>query len=190
MSGANSLANKFNRVQPTQINILEDLSYLKELVGQSDLVVSLLPSQFHHLVAEQCIELKKNMVTASYCSDKMSQLHDKYVPSNNVEPNKFNLKFPFTCYRAVEAGITVVNEVGLDPGIDHLLAMECIDQIHEEGGKIDSFVSYCGGLPAPEYSNNPLRYKFSWFPRGALVNTVAEAKYLQNHEASLQNGGF
>ncbi|XP_060849118.1 alpha-aminoadipic semialdehyde synthase, mitochondrial [Rhopalosiphum padi] len=160
MGGANSLANKFNRVQPTQINILEDLSYLKELVEQSDLVVSLLPSQFHHLVAEQCIELKKNMVTASYCSDQMTQLHD----------------------RAVEAGITVVNEVGLDPGIDHLLAMECIDQIHEEGGKIDSFVSYCGGLPAPEYSNNPLRYKFSWFPRGALVNTVAEAKYLQNHE--------
>jgi len=78
MSGSNSLANKFNRVQPTQLNILEDLSYLKELVGQSDLVVSLLPSQFHHLVAEQCIELKKNMVTASYCSDKMSQLHDRY----------------------------------------------------------------------------------------------------------------
>lgn len=65
--------------------------------------------------------------------------------------------------------------------------MECIDQIHEEGGKIDSFVSYCGGLPAPEYSNNPLRYKFSWFPRGALVNTVAEAKYLRNHEAIIQN---
>jgi len=78
MSGSNSLANKFNRVQPTQLNILEDLTYLKELVGQSDLVVSLLPSQFHHLVAEQCIELKKNMVTASYCSDKMSQLHDRY----------------------------------------------------------------------------------------------------------------
>lgn len=78
ISGSNILANKFNRVQPTHINILEDLSYLKELVGQSDLVISLLPSQFHHLVAEQCIELKKNMVTASYCSDKMSQLHDRY----------------------------------------------------------------------------------------------------------------
>jgi len=93
-------------------------------------------------------------------------------------------------YRAVEAGITIVNEVGLDPGIDHLLAMECIDQIHEEGGKIDSFVSYCGGLPAPEYSNNPLRYKFSWFPRGALVNTVAEAKYLRDHEASILQNSF
>jgi len=77
MSEANNLANKFNRVQPTQINILEDNDYLKELVEQSDLVVSLLPSQFHHLVAEQCIELKKNMVTASYCSDQMAQLHDR-----------------------------------------------------------------------------------------------------------------
>lgn len=86
----------------------------------------------------------------------------------------------------MEAGITIVNEVGLDPGIDHLLAMECIDQIHEEGGKIDSFVSYCGGLPAPEHSNNPLRYKFSWFPRGALVNTVSEAKYLFDHKVRIQ----
>lgn len=78
MSEANSLANKFNRVQPTQINVLEDESYLIELVEQTDLVVSLLPSQFHHLVAEQCIQFKKNMVTASYCSDQMSQLHDRY----------------------------------------------------------------------------------------------------------------
>uniref|UniRef100_A0A2S2QCA7 Alpha-aminoadipic semialdehyde synthase n=2 Tax=Sipha flava TaxID=143950 RepID=A0A2S2QCA7_9HEMI len=157
---ANNLAHKFNRVKPVHINILEEEVNLEKLVSQTDLVVSLLPSQFHHLVAEQCIKMKKNMVTASYCSEQMLELHD----------------------RAVEAGITVVNEVGLDPGIDHLLAMECIDQIHEEGGKIDSFVSYCGGLPAPEYSNNPLRYKFSWFPRGALINTMSEAKYLRNHQ--------
>lgn len=78
MSEANSVANKFNRVRPTQINILEDENYLTELVGQTDLVVSLLPSQFHHLVAEQCIQLKKNMVTASYCSDQMSHLHNRY----------------------------------------------------------------------------------------------------------------
>lgn len=101
---------------------------------------------------------------------------------HNIKAFKIFKLFKF---RAVEAGITVINEVGLDPGIDHLLAMECIDQIHEEGGKIDSFISYCGGLPAPEYSNNPLRYKFSWFPRGALVNTVSEAKYLQDHEVHL-----
>ena len=81
---------------------------------------------------------------------------------------------------AVDAGVTVVNEVGLDPGIDHLLAMECFDEVHLGGGKVESFVSYCGGLPAPECSDNALRYKFSWSPRGALMNTVAGARYLKD----------
>ncbi|CAG0923590.1 unnamed protein product, partial [Notodromas monacha] len=79
---------------------------------------------------------------------------------------------------AVAAGITIVNEVGLDPGIDHLLAMEYIDSVHLKGGKIESFVSYCGGLPAPEHSENPLRYKFSWSPRGVLLNALSGAKYV------------
>ncbi len=81
---------------------------------------------------------------------------------------------------AVEAGITVINEVGLDPGIDHLLAMECFDEVHLGGGRVDSFVSYCGGLPAPECSDNALRYKFSWSPRGALLNTMSGARYLKD----------
>lgn len=80
----------------------------------------------------------------------------------------------------MDADITIVNEVGLDPGIDHLLAMECFDAIHEAGGKIDSFISYCGGLPAPEFSDNPLRYKFSWSPKSVLLNTLGAAKYLQD----------
>ena len=74
---------------------------------------------------------------------------------------------------AQEAGITVVNEVGLDPGIDHFLAMECFDDVHTGGGKVESFVSFCGGLPAPEASDNPLGYKFSWSPRGALMNMLS-----------------
>ncbi|KAG8311915.1 hypothetical protein J6590_034505 [Homalodisca vitripennis] len=82
--------------------------------------------------------------------------------------------------KAVQAGVTIVNEVGLDPGIDHLLAIECIDEIHQAGGKVESFVSYCGGLPAPEFSNNPLRYKFSWSPRGVLLNVLGNAKYMKN----------
>merc|ERR1712071_233087 len=69
---------------------------------------------------------------------------------------------------AVEAGVTIVNEVGLDPGIDHLLAMECFDEVRMGGGKVTSFLSYCGGLPAPECSDNPLGYKFSWSSRGVL----------------------
>ncbi|PIO65528.1 alanine dehydrogenase/PNT domain protein [Teladorsagia circumcincta] len=82
--------------------------------------------------------------------------------------------------RAKDAGVTIMNESGLDPGIDHMLAMECFDEIREHGGKITSFVSFCGGLPAPEASDNPLRYKFSWSPKGVLTALLNPAKYLQN----------
>jgi alpha-aminoadipic semialdehyde synthase len=68
-----------------------------------------------------------------------------------------------------------MNEVGIDPGIDHMLAMECIDKIHSYGGKIISFISFAGGLPAPEFSENALRYKFSWSPKGVLM--VFELKF-------------
>lgn len=77
--------------------------------------------------------------------------------------------------------MTILNEVGLDPGIDHFLALECIRDVEKNGGTIESFISYCGGLPAPEYAaDNPLRYKFSWSPRGALLNTLSAAEYLWN----------
>lgn len=111
-------------------------------------------------IAEECIRSKVNMVTASYCSDQLGALGDA----------------------AKEAGVTIVNEVGLDPGIDHLLAMEAFDEIHSHGGKVESFVSYCGGLPAPECSDNPLRYKFSWSPRGVLMNAMNGAKYLKANQ--------
>lgn len=90
---------------------------------------------------------------------------------------------------AKTAGVTLLNECGLDPGIDHLLAMECIQDIQDQGGVIESFVSYCGGLPSPENSDNPLRYKFSWSPRGALVNTLASAKYLRSGQIVEISGG-
>lgn len=93
--------------------------------------------------------MKTHLVTASYITDHVRSLDQQ----------------------AKDAGVTILNEVGLDPGIDHLLALEQIKEIHEKGGSIESFISYCGGIPAPEYSNNPLRYKFSWSPRSALVNT-------------------
>lgn len=95
----------------------------------------------------------------------------------------------FLC-RALKADVTLFNEVGLDPGIDHLLAMEAIDDIHDKGGVIESFVSYCGGLPAPEHSDNPLRYKFSWSPRGAIINTLSSARYLSKGQiVEIQGGG-
>jgi saccharopine dehydrogenase (NADP+, L-glutamate forming) len=72
-----------------------------------------------------------------------------------------------------------LNEIGLDPGIDHLEAVRVIDEVHQQGGKIRSFVSWCGGLPMPEFSQNPLGYKFSWSPRGVLSAATKDAKYLQ-----------
>lgn len=75
--------------------------------------------------------------------------------------------------------------MGLDPGIDHLLALECFDNVKQAGGKIESFVSWCGGLPAPEYSCNPLRYKFNWSPRGVLLNTLSPAKYYCDKQVRL-----
>uniref|UniRef100_S4RUH7 Saccharopine dehydrogenase-like C-terminal domain-containing protein n=1 Tax=Petromyzon marinus TaxID=7757 RepID=S4RUH7_PETMA len=81
---------------------------------------------------------------------------------------------------AQNAGITVVNEVGLDPGIDHMLAMKCFDQAREMDGQVESYVSFCGGLSAPEFSDNPLRYKFSWSPRGVLLTSINPARF-QRH---------
>ncbi|XP_075230422.1 lysine ketoglutarate reductase/saccharopine dehydrogenase isoform X2 [Lycorma delicatula] len=149
-------AENYPRVEAVLVDVIKRPEHLMTLVETADLVVSLLPYQLHHLVAECCIKTKTNMVTASYCTPEMMKLHNK----------------------AVEAGVTIVNEIGLDPGIDHLLAMECIDEVHQAGGKIESFISYCGGLPAPEFSDNPLRYKFSWNPRGVLLNTLGQAKFL------------
>ena len=78
-----------------------------------------------------------------------------------------------------------MNEIGLDPGIDHLLAMECFGDVRQNGGRIKSFVSYCGGLPAPENSGNPLRYKFSWSPRGAIVTVHSGARYQRDGKVSI-----
>jgi alpha-aminoadipic semialdehyde synthase len=129
-----------------------------ELIKSHDLVISLLPYNLHPEVAKLCVQYKTNMVTASYRSPAMFDLHQA----------------------AEDAGITIMNEVGVDPGIDHLLAMECFDNIKDHGGKVTSFVSYCGGLTAPEFSSNPLRYKFSWSPRGVLLNVLSGARFLQN----------
>ncbi|BES97472.1 alpha-aminoadipic semialdehyde synthase [Nesidiocoris tenuis] len=162
------LSRGMSRVSPVLIDVNERPDHLSSLVEDADIVVSLLPYHLHGAVAEACIERRTNMVTASYLTPDMAALHDK----------------------AVEAGITVVNEVGLDPGIDHLLAMECIDEVHMAGGKVESFVSYCGGLPAPECSDNPFRYKFSWSPRGVLLNTLGTAKFLEDSKAiELSAGG-
>lgn len=95
----------------------------------------------------------------------------------------------FVTTRAVKAGVTIVNEVGVDPGIDHMLAMQVFDDVREAGGVIKSYISYCGGLPAPEHANNSLRYKFNWSPRAVLLNTISSAKYLKNGKVIEIPGG-
>ncbi|KAH6597557.1 hypothetical protein BASA61_003126 [Batrachochytrium salamandrivorans] len=131
---------------------------LSNLVSGHDVVVSFVPASLHPVIAEQCLEHKKNLVTASYISPAMAAFDQ----------------------RAKDAGLAFVNEVGLDPGIDHLTACQLFNQVKSEGGRITSFVSWCGGLPAPETSDNPLGYKFSWSPKGVLLAGLNSAKFKMN----------
>ncbi len=128
-------------------------------IGQADIVVSLIPAHFHHLVAQICVEKKKHLLTASYVSDEMKKL-DADATAN---------------------GLLFLNESGLDPGIDHMSAMQVIDKIKNEGGTISSFESFTGGLIAPETDpENPWRYKFTWNPRNVVMAGQSTAKFLQD----------
>ncbi|KNE64884.1 hypothetical protein AMAG_10217 [Allomyces macrogynus ATCC 38327] len=135
-----------------------DQAALSRAVAEHDLVISLVPYTLHAQVIKAAIEHKKHVVTTSYISPAMAELHDA----------------------AAKAGITVFNEIGVDPGVDHLYALKTIWETHEAGGKMVHFTSYCGGLPAPECSNNPLGYKFSWSSRGVLLALRNAAKYIEN----------
>jgi saccharopine dehydrogenase (NADP+, L-glutamate forming)/spermidine synthase len=139
---------------------LKDEEGLKEKIAQSDVVISMVPYSFHPKVAKYCIDYKKNMVTTSYVSEVMKNLDAE----------------------AKKAGILILNEVGLDPGIDHMEAMRIIHEVEENEGEIQSFISYCGGLPAPEANTNPFGYKFSWSPIGVLLAGKNSAQYLKNGE--------
>jgi len=131
---------------------------LEALVAQHDITVSLLPWIYHVMVAKCCIKHRKDMLTTSYVKPEMHALHTD----------------------AENAGILILNELGLDPGIDHMGAMRIIDHIHGKGGSVDEFYSICGALPAPEAANNPFRYKFSWSPKGVVMAGNNNAKFLRN----------
>ncbi|XP_066580132.1 alpha-aminoadipic semialdehyde synthase, mitochondrial [Amia ocellicauda] len=165
---AEELANKYPNTIPVLLNVINQENRLVSLVKNHDLVISLLPYSFHATAAKHCIGNKVNLITASYVSPEMKELQKS----------------------AEEAGITIVNEMGLDPGIDHMLAMDCINQAVADGGTVESYTSFCGGLPAPECSDNPLRYKFSWSPYGVLLNTISGATFLQDGKVvSISPGG-
>uniref|UniRef100_A0AAQ5YTX3 Saccharopine dehydrogenase (NAD(+), L-glutamate-forming) n=1 Tax=Amphiprion ocellaris TaxID=80972 RepID=A0AAQ5YTX3_AMPOC len=111
------------------------------------------------------------------------------LPPHDYMASQLYKPFEILC-SAEEAGITIVNEMGLDPGIDHMLAMECIDHAKADGCIVESYTSFCGGLPAPECSDNPLRYKFSWSPYGVLLNTISPAIFLKDNQVvSVPPGG-
>jgi saccharopine dehydrogenase (NADP+, L-glutamate forming) len=136
---------------------MDDPAMLEKLIVEYDITVSLLPYKYHSEVAKLCLLHCKPLVTTSYIQPEMMQLNTA----------------------AQKAGILFLNEVGLDPGIDHMTAMRIIDHIHSNGGKVEEFYSLCGALPAPEAADNPLKYKFTWSPKGVILASRNNALYLK-----------
>ena len=130
----------------------------RELIGRSDIVVSLLPAHLHLEVARDCVRLRKHLITASYVSKELYRLGDE----------------------ARDADLVFMGEMGLDPGLDHMSAMKTLNELRGEGAQIKAFYSYTGGLVTPESANNPWRYKVTWSPRGVVLAGQGTAHYLEN----------
>jgi saccharopine dehydrogenase-like NADP-dependent oxidoreductase len=131
---------------------------LIEAIKAAHIIISMLPAHFHIKVAIHCLAHEKHLVTASYVSDALMELHPKVK----------------------EKGLVFMNEVGLDPGIDHMSAMQVIDRIREQGGRVLLFESFAGGLVAPESDNNLWNYKFTWNPRNVVIaGQGGAAKFIQ-----------
>lgn len=157
VSKAEKIINKHQDGKAEPLDV-KDNAKLEQLISTVDVVVSLLPYMFHVKVAELCIKHRKHLVTTSYVSDAMRVL-DK---------------------RAKDAGVLLLNECGLDPGIDHMSTMRIIHDVESNGGKVVSFKSTTGALPSHEANNNPFGYKFSWSPRGVLLASRNPAKWLED----------
>ena len=126
-------------------------------IKDAEIVISMLPARMHYLVAKTCVDFNKDMVTASYVSKEVMEFHEQ----------------------AKEKGILLLNELGLDPGIDHMSAMQIIDRIKLEGGELIGFKSSTGGLVAPKYDNNPWNYKFTWNPRNVVLAGQGGAQFIK-----------
>lgn len=129
-----------------------------ELVDKADLVISLLPAFLERNLIKNCIDRSTPVIFPNYISPEIKEMDSE----------------------AREKGITVLGEIGLDPGIDHMSAIKIIDQARDKGGSLTGFASWCGGLPAPEAATDPIRYKFSWSPEGAINASERWASYLAN----------
>ncbi len=137
---------------------IHDESARQNLVKNADIVLSLMPPDLHFLLAKDCLKFKKNLITSSYVSDQLKELHEE----------------------AQKAGILFMCEMGLDPGIDHMSANAIIHGVQRIAGSLQSFKSYCGGLVAPESDNNPWHYKISWNPRNIVLAGKQGAVWLEN----------
>jgi len=140
-----------------------EVSDFASLIGNHKIVISLLPPPLHPKVGKACLETRSHLITASYESPEMREM------SKEIS----------------EKGLIFMNECGLDPGIDHMSAMEIIHDIQSKGGKITKFTSFTGGLVADEFDDNPFKYKISWNPRNVVLAGKGVAKFLQNGNVSL-----
>jgi saccharopine dehydrogenase-like NADP-dependent oxidoreductase len=155
---AESKIGNNKRATAIGFDVTNDDQRTKEIEA-ADIVISMLPAHMHVSVAKDCIRFKKNMVTASYVSKEMRALEQE----------------------AIANGVTIINEIGVDPGIDHLSAMKVIDEIRAKGGNVVEFETFTGGLVAPESDNNPWNYKFTWNPRNVvLAGQGGAVKFIQS----------
>jgi saccharopine dehydrogenase-like NADP-dependent oxidoreductase len=166
VSKADALVEDHPKGKTMALNVENEKEKLAELVKEHDVIISLLPWIHHLEVANLCLENSKHLVTTSYVSPEMSKLDEE----------------------AKTKGLLFLNEIGLDPGIDHMSAMKIIHDVEKRNGKIVSFESVCGGLPAPEANDNPFGYKFSWSPRGVVLAGRNNAHYLKDNADVIIDG--
>lgn len=145
-------------IQPVALDV-SDMQSLSSFVQESDIIISMLPPHMHAGVASHCINHSKHLLTASYVSEEIKNLEQE----------------------AIEKGVLILMEMGLDPGIDHMSAMAELDQIRDDGGEIVSFKSFTGGLVAPESDNNPWHYKVTWNPRNVVLAGQGTVKFIRNN---------
>lgn len=157
IDSAEKMINNHKNAKALELDVFDE-SNRRGAVKNADIVVSMLPARFHLEVAKDCVEFSKSMVTASYISKEMEALNDEVV----------------------KKGLVFMNEIGLDPGIDHMSAMQIIDRIRDNGAKLLLFESFTGGLVAPESDDNLWNYKFTWNPRNVVVSGQGgTAKFIQ-----------
>jgi spermidine synthase len=154
---AEKLASKLRNATPMSVDVSSD-DALRQAIKGHDVVVSLVPYTHHAAVMKAALAEKCHVVTTSYINPQMRALEQEFK----------------------DAGLICFNEIGVDPGVDHLWAIKTIDEVHQKGGKIKSFYSYCGGLPEPKAADNALGYKFSWSPAGVLMALNNDGRFLKD----------